>query len=356
MYVAPRPIHDDDPHFAVRLSLAVVLTFMIGAVMRSPMMMIYPAMAVGIYAGNLKAFDMGRIAGAPIVITIVLWLSTFVISVLTPYPLVLLIVLLAIYTLAFFIIQRTGNPVGMMLAIFPALVSVMGLDSPQAMFLLRDEMSKAAFVAALVAPLLYTVLPPRASEVHKPEYVPSHDEGQYLLRAAIRGFVLLVFSMWLYLVAGSANVMFVVAGVFVLSFPTRKSLFAEAFERTVSTLIGGGVALAILNFAEIAGHAPVILAALFIGTLSLATRMFHGRLPPMVYQFAVSVLVSVVGGGLTTQEPLYNTATRLILTLGGAIAAAFLTALLESLLLRRTGDPDIAPPLPAAPRTAVPGE
>ena len=57
----------------------------------------------------------------------------------------------------------------------------------------------------------------------------------------------------------------------------------------------------------------------------------------MVYQFAFSAAVVLVSSSLTTSEPGYAVLTRVVLTLGGAVAAALLTALLENLLIPGAG-------------------
>ncbi|MGQ3149202.1 MAG: hypothetical protein ACT6R5_21865, partial [Agrobacterium sp.] len=65
--------------------------------------------------------------------------------------------------------------------------------------------------------------------------------------------------------------------------------------------------------------------------LFFSTKMMSGRYPPMVYQFSLSVALSLIIGALTTQEPAYAALTRVALTFGGTVIAALLTATLESL-------------------------
>ena len=81
---------------------------------------------------------------------------------------------------------------------------------------------------------------------------------------------------------------------------------------------------------------PLLLLVMLAG-LYFGSRMMHGRQPPMVYQFAFSAAVVLVSSSLTTSEPGYAVLTRVVLTLGGAVAAALLTALLEKLLIPGAG-------------------
>ncbi|WP_206074349.1 hypothetical protein [Marinobacter fuscus] len=59
--------------------------------------------------------------------------------------------------------------------------------------------------------------------------------------------------------------------------------------------------------------------------------MLNGKHPSMVYQYALSVALALIAGALSTQDAGYATFTRLVLTVGGALSAAFLVALLDAL-------------------------
>jgi hypothetical protein len=332
MYVAPRPDVTDDPLFAVRLASAAVLGFVVGIALQSPMPMMYPALFVGLMAGMRKAFDLRKALGGPISFIAILWLAGLLVSATANTPLLLVSVAGLVYFLAYYIIQRTGNPIGMLISIAMVLMSVMGMGSMAAMDLLQDSMFKAAFCSAFVFPLLYAMFPPRAKEHLVENYKPGHESG-HAQRAAIRAFVLMLLSCWLYTVLDSSNMMMAVAAVFVLSFPTHETLFAEARERSYATVIGSAAALLILAGITYVGHLFMLLGLTFLIALLFASKMMNGRHPPMVYQFALSAAISVAGGALTSQEPMYATITRIALTMGGAVAAALLTSLLEALTI-----------------------
>jgi len=61
--------------------------------------------------------------------------------------------------------------------------------------------------------------------------------------------------------------------------------------------------------------------------------MVTGRHPPMVYQFALSAMIAIVGATLSAKAPLDTVLLRIALTMGGAISAALLTGLLEALIV-----------------------
>lgn len=338
MYVAPRPNVIDDPLFAVRLASAAVLGFIVGIAAQSPMPMMYPALFVGLMAGMRKAFDPKKALGGPIAFIAMIWIAGLLVSATVNTPLLMVSVVGLVYFLAYYIIQRTGNPIGMLISIAMVLMSVLGMGSTAAMDVLQDSMIKAAFLSAFVIPLLYGIFPARATDHLVEDYAPGH-EGGYAQRAAIRAFVLMLLSYWLYTVLDTSNMILAVAAVFVLSFPTHETLLAEAKERTYATFIGGLAACLILMGITFVGHLFMLLGLTFLIGLLFASKMMTGRHPPMVYQFALSAAISIAGGALTSQEPMYSTITRVILTMGGAVSAALLTSMLEALLIPATQEP-----------------
>ena len=183
-----------------------------------------------------------------------------------------------------------------------------------------------------VIPLVYAVIRPATRE-KAVEVYPVGTGGQFWLRGAIRGAVLLLLTGWLYTIVNESNMMLAVAAIFVMVFPTRERLWSEARQRIHATVLGGAVALAILAAATLSAHLPNLLLIIFLGALLLAHRMVVGKQPPMVYQYALSAMVAVVGAALSAKAPVDTVLLRIALTMGGAIIAALLTGLLESILV-----------------------
>jgi hypothetical protein len=66
--------------------------------------------------------------------------------------------------------------------------------------------------------------------------------------------------------------------------------------------------------------------------------MMVGRMSPMTYQYAGSVMVSIAGSALMSSEPSFAFFQRLVLTIVGGVGAALAVAVLETLLLKpKTG-------------------
>ena len=332
MYVAPRPKEEDDPLFAVRMTCVVIAGIVFAIVCRSPMAPIYPSLMYGMIAGSRGAFSIGRAIAAPLSFTIGMWLMVGLVTMLGSLPLLLFGVIAAIMFGAFYLAMKSSNPLPMLLLMPLVMASVLGIGSYQSMTMLRDEMSKAALFAALVAPVLYFLLPTKATWVDKPVYAAVHSDG-VAARAAIRTLVLLLFCCWIYITLGSANMMLAIGATFVLMFPTRETLQAEAWERSFSTLLGGGVGIVIILIVNVVAHPLIFLLLVALGALYFSQKMVDGRHPAMVYQFGASAMISVATAAVGGQEPTYALLTRVILTFGGAVAAAYLTILLESLFV-----------------------
>tara|TARA_R110002051_G_scaffold320598_2_gene406230 strand:- start:12043 stop:13077 length:1035 start_codon:yes stop_codon:yes gene_type:complete len=332
MYVAPRPRREDDPLFAIRLASGAVLGLLIALLVQSPMPMIMPALTVGLMAGMRKAFDIKKAIGGPVAMMVVITLFSTIVSLTRPMPAVLLVIMAPCCIFPYYLILRTGSPIGMLILIGTVLMSVMGMHSIMVMELMRDAFIEASIAALGIIPVLYFLLPAAAKDNLIEVYQPD-EQGQHLLRAVIRGAVLFGLIFWLYTVVDESSLMLAVAAVFVLVFPTREKLWSEALERTFATALGGGLALLILGLFTLVAHLSVLVILIFLGGLFLASRMISGRAPHMVYQFAFSVMIALIVGALATNAPLDSTVSRVFLTLVGAVGAAFLTSLLEALLI-----------------------
>lgn len=331
MYVAPRPRAADDPWFAVRLAAVATAGFVVGVVLQSPMVTLFPVLALSFTAGLRGAFNPRRALLGPIMFAVVMWIMSGLVTMLANFPLLLTGAMGLLYFAAYMFILRTGNPLGMLIAIAGVLMSTLEMSSHQGMVMLRDEMTKAAIFAALFLPFAYTLFPTVTGAIDEPVYAAAPGE-RHGMRALIRSAVLLLYSFYLYSVLDATSMMLAVSAAMVLTFPTRETLFAQARERSWSTIIGGLAGMALLVAFGAIAQLPVMLVLFYLAILLFGHLMMTGRHPPMVYQYAGSVLITLVTGALASREPTNAYLLRVTQTAIGAVGAAFLTALLESIL------------------------
>ena len=341
MFITPRPSYHDDPLFAVRVALMPIIGFLMAMAMGSPLPMLYPTMMFSLLAANRRAFNPARVFAAPIMFGAVIWIMSGVVLALQGLPMLLVLVMGLIFFAAFYLIQMTGSPVGLLIIVSGVLMSVMGLGSYPSMVYLRAELTKAAMCSAVVIPVLYMLLPPKTTEVMVDVMGPSFDYG-WATRAAIRTAVLLGYAVYLYTFLDFSNMMLAVAGMFVLVQSTRQSIWAEAGQRSFSALVGGGLGLAILSIMVVAGHVAVLLCLIFLAVLWLGHKMATGRLPSMAYQDAASVMLSLVFSALASSEPSFAFVQRAGLTMMGTLFAALVVSILDILLVKQ---PTLAPAL-----------
>ncbi len=332
MYVAPRPKAINDPLFAVRLAFACAIALLVSIVIQSQMPMLVPALTVGLMAGMRKAFDMKKALGGPVALIVIISLFYYLMSLLHGMPVLAVLVVFIIATLSYLVILKTGNPIGMLLLVSITLMSVMGAKSLPAMLVIKDSFIEGALTALVVIPILYWWLPTVAKTPLIENYTPD-QHGYHFQRAVIRSCVMLLLLAWLYTVLDTRNMILVMAAVFSLVFPTKEHQFDEAKERSLATVLGGALALTVLGLTNWMGHLSILITLMFLVALFLGDRMMNGRYPPMVYQFALSVMIALTVGALTNQEPVSATFLRITLTLIGAVGAAYLSALLETLFL-----------------------
>ncbi|WP_299822085.1 FUSC family protein [uncultured Jannaschia sp.] len=331
MYVTPRPDACDDPHYAVRLGLTGALSYLAVAILAPALPPVVAALPVGLIAAQRRAFNPGRAIGAPVSIIVMVTVFTWAVEQLRPMPLVYVGAMWLTYFGGFLMILRTGAPTGMLILIVAVLMSVMGMNGSATVETMRDGFVQASLVALVLAPLVYWLVPPRTRERHVDAPVPG--PGHAATGAAIRASVLMALTFWLYTVMQPSDMMMAMVATMVLVFPTRQAVTSEAMQRVRATLYGGAAALALTLLAlwTLSPHLPVLLGLIFLSGLGFGHLMFTGRQPSMVYQYAFSVVLALVAGALSTQDPGYATFTRIVLTLAGAFAAASAVGLLDAL-------------------------
>ncbi|MCK0163252.1 FUSC family protein [Marinobacter sp. S6332] len=329
MYVTPRPEANDDPLYAVRLAFVGMMSYLAVVLINPALPPIVAALPVGLIGAQRKAFSAGKAIGGPLAMIVLTFVMAWLVQQLRPMPAVYVLVMWLLYFLGFRAILKTGAPGGMLIVIVTVLMSVMGMHGAATVESMRDGFFQAALVALLLAPLAYALFPPHTTEQHVDN--PRPGQGKANIGAAIRATVLLGLSFWLYAVMEPSDMMMAVIAAMVLVFPTRGTVFSEAGQRIRATVYGGALALGVLALFTVSSHLPVLMGLIFLGCLLLGNKMLEGRHPSNVYQYAMSVALSLIAGALSTQDADYATFTRIILTVTGAFMAAFAVAALDTL-------------------------
>lgn len=329
MYVTPRPNIERDPLYAIRLGVTGMLAYAAIPLINPALPPIIAALPVGLIAAQRDAFNPITAIAGPVVLIIMVYLMTSFVEFLRPMPLVYVGAMWLTYFAGYRMILSTGAPAGMLIIIVAVLLSVMGMNGSATVETMRDGFVQAALVGLIITPLVYALFPARTTQKHVENPVPS--TGNINTGAAIRASVLLGLSFWLYAVMKPSDMMMAVIAAMVLVFPTSETVFYEAKQRVLATLYGSAFGFVVLWLYTFSVHLPILLGLIFLGGYWLGLGMLHGKHPSMVYQYALSVMLALVAGALSTQDPGYATFTRIVLTLGGAFSAAAAVALLDYL-------------------------
>ncbi len=331
MYVAPRPRIEDDPHFALRLGLLCAVCFAAIQWIQPVVPALVVTLPIAILAGQRKRFDPVLGVVAPLLFIVIVWVMTLVVELTRQTPMLMIAIAFWIFFAGFWVIRRTGSPIGMLIIMAAALLSIMGLKAPAMLFYFRDGFTQGALLSVVAVPVLYWLIPPASIEVHQRE-VPLIEDHRGI-GSLNRAVVLLLLCFWLYAVMPASDMILAIGAIFVLVFPTRGQVVSEAMQRTLATLYGTGAALLILLALTWNAHFAILLGLMALAGLLFGWRMVEGRHPSMVYQYALSVCIALVAIALSSQSPAYASIMRILLTGAGGISAAIIVGFIDSLLL-----------------------
>ncbi|MBN8629856.1 MAG: FUSC family protein [Rhodobacterales bacterium] len=332
MYVAPRPLAEDDPLFPARVGVMSAAALIVAHFATPQMPPLAVALPVGLILGLRGAFNPVRVIGMAVGVPALAWGLSFLVALTREIPWLMVLTAFTVFLLGIQIARQQGNPVGMIIALLMVIISSMGLQNRALLDIVRDELTYAGLVGGVLIVLAYALLPPRREDIHIDD--PQTAEDSLLAGSVIRALVLTGISFSLYATLPASDMMLAMAALFPVVFPTRGLMLAEARARMLATFLGVLAALPVLAiYAEIPEVS--LLAVMFCLTgIGFGWLMIHGARPVLVYQFAVTVMLGTVMTALTSQSAAQATIARIVLTLGGGIAALAATALLEYAWMR----------------------
>lgn len=333
MYVPPRPRLDDDPLFAIRLAFIAVCGLLGIQLFEPAMPPLLAVLPLALAASMRLAFDPIRTVGSALAVIALSYAVTFIIVLVRPMPALMILVMFSLFFIGFFIIQRTGNPIGMAVLAVATLLSIMGVKDPILIYLVRDSFAQSGIVIMVAIPLGYLFFPALSTQRHVYDVLPA--AGHHGHNAAVRAIVLMIFCLWLYAVLPATDMLLAVAAIFPLVYPTRGTAWAEAWERSLATVLGSIASLAILTIIGYNAHFLIVAGLLALAALYFGSAMITGSRPATLYQNSLTTTGALVVGALSTPSPAYAAFTRTALTMIGVLGAVVLMVLIEYLLKRR---------------------
>lgn len=336
MAALPRPDPLVDPHFALRSSIGITLTYALVEPLGVAPASILPAMAVSQLCSQRGDYAPSKAFAGAVVTVAILWAIYAVAILVREEMMVFVCVILAILYGAFHVLLRTGNPLAILVLVFTTLLSVLAVDSVAAAEAMRDAFTVTSVVTAILVPLLNLLLPVRqvGSPAAAPK-APPFGEAQAGLQAMLRLLALAPILLGLWFVFPPSGTIVPIMACMVLAYPTRDAQRVEAFERLTATLLGGTVSLAILLLFSWQAHFPVLFLVIFLVALWFTGRMVDGPASVNTYQVGLTVIAGLVSAGMTSTHPMQDAVQRLVLTFLGTGVALGGLIFLESLFVWR---------------------
>ncbi len=124
------------------------------AVLRPTVGTLCAVLPIGLIAGQRKAFNPVRALVGPIAFGLVVWIMAAIVALTQPVPGVLLVVMGLLFFIAFYLTRRTGSPIGMLILIAGAMMSVAGMKAPGLLNVFRDGFLLGCLVSLVTIPLL----------------------------------------------------------------------------------------------------------------------------------------------------------------------------------------------------------
>lgn len=341
----PRVNPDEDPYLALRTALTVMICLLLAEPLGITMPMLPVVMAMSIMSNQRGALN-PRTFVTPLVLPVVGIVFSWIAAVTVSEPVVFTLVniLLAVGGLALMVMR--GSRGGMMLTVFPLMMSMSAIMSDYVLAVMRDSMVMGGLALGIAVVGLNLLFPPTTKKIHVEMVAPlaSRQVGRHLL---IRLMIYVPAMIWLFSTGDMTMMTIVIMMLFVCGEPRRGTQMNQVIDRGGGTVVGAGIAAAVLMIYSVIPEVPVLVLLCTIITYYLIDKMTTGKKRPLIYQYTCSAALVMIlqstTGGVNALEAVLQ---RVVMTGGAMLTAILVLALLEALLL------DPSEELPSEPRPA----
>jgi len=327
-----RVAYAEDPYFAVRTALGVVLALLLAEPMGVAMPMLAAALALSLLSGQRGKFEIGR-ALATLAIPVLAYAFAFLASLTASDPGLFVLLFVSIAFVAFYVAVIKGSNGGLMLLMVPTMMSVLSVTNDVAMATMRDSMAGSGLILAIVLPVVNLLLPPLTQRSHVARPAPEAFANP-LLEVGLRTIIFGAVALYTFAVGDSNLLIMPIMTGFVLMQGSHNLRRDEALQRVQATVIGAIVALVAILLYRLVPQLPLLWCIVALITLFFSDRMISGRLPPVTYQFSASVALVILLTSLGTRDAMEVIVQRVAISTAGATLAIAALALSEAALRR----------------------
>lgn len=343
METLPRVDPDEDPYLALRTMLTVALLFALAEPLGVSQPMLPIAIGMSMISNQRGALTPRTFAG-PLVLPIVAIVFSWLAGLTVNQPAVFIFWNLVLATGGIALMLFRGSRAGMLLTVFPAMMSISALFNEYALAVMRDGMATGGLLVGVAAIVTNILFPPKTRRVHVEQPTPLVS-SRPLTELFIR---VVVYAATLVTTYATGNMSLLIAPimmVFVCGEPDRGGRLEQVIDRGGGTIVGAGIAVLGLLVYNLVPQFLVLLLILSATTYFLIDKMTTGKARPQFYQYVCSVALVMILSSITgTSSAIEVVVQRLVLTVGIMLSGIVLLGLLETIFVPRE---DRTGPVPA---------
>jgi uncharacterized protein with PQ loop repeat len=352
METLPRVDGAEDPYLALRTMLTVALLFALAEPLGVSQPMLPIAIGMSMISNQRGALTPRAFAG-PIVLPIVAIVFSWLAGLTVNQPAVFIFWNLLLATGGIALMLFRGSRGGMLLTVFPAMMSISALYNEYALAVMRDGMAMGGLLVGAAAILTNILFPPQTKRVYV-EQTTALVSKRPVTELAIRVFC---YATTLFLTYATGNISLLIAPimmVFVCGEQDHGGRWEQVVDRGGGTIVGALIGIAGLCIYNLVPQFIVLLLLLSAITYFLIDKMTTGKARPQFYQYVCSVALVMILSSITGTNSAFEVVVqRLVLTVGIMLAGILLLSLLETIFVpREPGAPTRRPIPPRPPRGA----
>ncbi|ODT65648.1 MAG: hypothetical protein ABS75_30550 [Pelagibacterium sp. SCN 63-23] len=334
METLPRVDPLEDPYLALRTMLSVVTLLAFAEPLGVTQPMLPVAIGMSMISNQRGALNARSFAG-PLVLPIVAILFGWLAGLTVHQPMIFIFWNVALATAGLALMLFKGSRGGMLLTVFPAMMSISALFNEYALAVMQESMVMGGLLVGVMAVVTNILFPPQTRRIHveqiKP-YVPRRPAVELGIRVVVYLAVLLA-------TYATSNLSLLIAPImmlFVCGEADRGGRMEQVIDRGGGTIVGAVIGIAALCVYNLVPQFAVLLLLLAVITYGLIDKMTTGRARPQYYQYVCSVaLVMVLSSIYGTNSAFEVVVQRVALTVGIMLAGIALLSLLETLFVPR---------------------
>lgn len=333
---------NEDPYLALRTALAVALCVILADPLGVTMPMMPVVLGMSMLSNQRGALTPRTFMG-PLMLPVMAFVFSWLAAATVSEPMLFVIVNIALATAGISLMLFKGSRMGVLLTVFPSMMSMSVLYSDQALVAIRDGMATGGLIVGAAAVVLNILFPPKTSRVHVEKVTPfatDNPSAELLIRLAV--FVPVMLATF---ATGDMNLLIVpIMLAFISAEPDRGGRMEQLIDRGGGTIVGAVVATAAMGIYYVVLQFPVLVALIAIVTYFLIDKMTTGTQRPLYYQYICSVaLVMILSSTFGARDAFEVVVQRVVLTSGAMVGAIALLSLLEAVFIPRKGEAGTVP-------------